>query len=90
MKRYPKILRRITKYRDFKVMKKPKFDITKLMELHQGGGEDEGAALGRPEAEEAQLRPHHLNKTNGPLQGSVRGFLNRGCRIPQENSRLEH
>ena len=36
------------------VMKKPKFDITKLMELHQGGGEDEGAALGRPEGEEAQ------------------------------------
>merc|ERR1719335_820921 len=37
-----------------KVLKKPKFDITKLMELHQGGDEDAGAAIGRPEAEEAQ------------------------------------
>merc|ERR1711868_251088 len=41
--------------RKVKILKKPKFDITKLMELHQGGdGDDEGAALGRPEAEEAQ------------------------------------
>merc|ERR1719321_1824660 len=41
--------------RKVKIMKKPKFDITKLMELHQGGdGEDEGAALGRPENEEAK------------------------------------
>jgi len=40
--------------RKVKILKKPKFDITKLMELHQGdGGEDEGAALGRPETEEA-------------------------------------
>ena len=37
-----------------KVNHKPKFDITKLMEMHADGGEDEGAALGRPEAEEAQ------------------------------------
>jgi len=37
-----------------KVLKKPKFDITRLMELHQGGEEDAGAAIGRPEAEEAQ------------------------------------
>merc|ERR1719326_1243152 len=41
--------------RKVKIIKKPKFDITKLMELHaDGGGDDEGAALGRPEAEEAQ------------------------------------
>jgi small subunit ribosomal protein S3Ae len=41
--------------RKVKIMKKPKFDITKLMELHQGGdAEDEGAALGRPETEEAK------------------------------------
>lgn len=41
--------------RKVKILKKPKFDITKLMELHDNaGGEDEGAALGRPEAEEAQ------------------------------------
>merc|ERR1719454_583500 len=40
--------------RKVKILKKPKFDITKLMELHAGGDEDEGAALGRPEAEEAK------------------------------------
>merc|ERR1712164_52838 len=41
--------------RKVKILKKPKFDITKLMELHaDGGGEDEGAALGRPEAEDAK------------------------------------
>merc|ERR1719199_68705 len=37
--------------RKVKILKKPKFDITKLMELHAGGDEDEGAALGRPENE---------------------------------------
>merc|ERR1719171_582172 len=38
-----------------KILKKPKFDITKLMEQHAGGdAEDEGAALGRPENEEAK------------------------------------
>jgi len=41
--------------RKVKIVKKPKFDITKLMEMHaDAGGEDEGAAFGRPEAEEAQ------------------------------------
>jgi len=36
--------------RKVKILKKPKFDITKLMELHNdAGGEDEGAALGRPD-----------------------------------------
>jgi len=41
--------------RKVKIIKKPKFDITKLMEMHADtGGEDEGAAIGRPEAEEAQ------------------------------------
>jgi len=40
--------------RKVKILKKPKFDITKLMELHADtGGEDEGAALGRPENEDA-------------------------------------
>merc|ERR1712139_635170 len=39
--------------RKCKILKKPKFDITKLMELHADGGEDEGAALGRPENEDA-------------------------------------
>jgi len=39
--------------RKVKIVKKPKFDITKLMEMHADGGEDEGAALGRPEAEDA-------------------------------------
>jgi small subunit ribosomal protein S3Ae len=41
--------------RKIKIIKKPKFDITKLMELHQDtGDEDAGAALGRPEAEDAK------------------------------------
>merc|ERR1712066_325396 len=41
--------------RKVKILKKPKFDITKLMELHNDtGGEDAGAAFGRPEAEEAK------------------------------------
>jgi len=41
--------------RKVKILKKPKFDITKLMEQHAGGdAEDEGAALGRPELEEAK------------------------------------
>merc|ERR1712139_457839 len=41
--------------RKVKILKKPKFDITKLMELHQDSGDhDAGAALGRPEAENAQ------------------------------------
>merc|ERR1719503_75407 len=40
--------------RKVKIIKKPKFDITKLMEMHaDSGGDDEGAALGRPEAEDA-------------------------------------
>merc|ERR1719197_213319 len=41
--------------RKVKILKKPKFDITKLMELHQDTGDhDAGAAIGRPENEEAQ------------------------------------
>jgi len=40
--------------RKVKILKKPKFDITKLMEMHQDSGEDQGAAFGRPEAEEAK------------------------------------
>jgi len=40
--------------RKVKILKKPKFDITKLMELHNEVGEDEGAALGRPENDEAK------------------------------------
>merc|ERR1719281_1034189 len=40
--------------RKVKVLKKPKFDITKFMELHTGGDGDSGNLLSRPEAEEAQ------------------------------------
>merc|ERR1711971_1261023 len=41
--------------RKVKILKKPKFDITKLMEMHQDSGDhDAGAAIGRPEAEDAK------------------------------------
>merc|ERR1719159_394741 len=40
--------------RKVKLLKKPKFDITKLMEMHADTGDDEGAAFGRPELEEAK------------------------------------
>merc|ERR1719440_1150770 len=40
--------------RKVKVLKKPKFDITRLMELHGDSGGDEGMAMLRPEGDEAQ------------------------------------
>merc|ERR1712113_1043383 len=39
--------------RKVKIIKKPKFDITKFMELHQDTGDDYGKSIGRPEAEDA-------------------------------------
>merc|ERR1712060_115579 len=43
----------IRKIRKKKLIKKPKFDITKLMELHGDGDGDAGVEMVRPEAEDA-------------------------------------
>jgi len=40
--------------RKVKILKKPKFDITKFMELHGDSGGDAGAEMMRPEADEAK------------------------------------
>jgi len=40
--------------RKVKMLKKPKFDLTKLMELHQNSGDDHGMEMIREEAEGAQ------------------------------------
>ena len=37
--------------RKVKVLKKPRFDLTKLMEMHSGMGEDTGAAMDKAAAE---------------------------------------
>jgi len=42
-----------TLIRKVKILKKPKFDITKLMELHGDSGEDGGVPMGAAEGEEA-------------------------------------
>ena len=70
-----------------KILKKPKFDITKLMELHADTGEDEGAALGRPENDEAkntltaEVQLHLPNEVFG-FFGRPHSFLLKGLGAP--------
>lgn len=43
--------------RKVKVLKKPKFDVSKLMELHADTPEDTGAKVARPENEKVNVKP---------------------------------
>jgi small subunit ribosomal protein S3Ae len=40
--------------RKVKVLKKPRFDLTKLMEMHTGMGEDKGAQMDKADAEKKE------------------------------------
>ena len=40
--------------RKVKVLKKPRFDLTKLMEMHSGMGEDKGAQMDKADAEKKE------------------------------------
>ena len=40
--------------RKVKVLKKPRFDLTKLMEMHSSMGEDTGAAMDKAAAEKKE------------------------------------
>jgi small subunit ribosomal protein S3Ae len=60
--------------RKAKVLKKPKFDVVKLMEMHDSSNapEDTGAAVDRPEGEEKD-QPDHVLDTEAPAEEGVAG-----------------
>ncbi|DAZ95423.1 TPA: hypothetical protein N0F65_006313 [Lagenidium giganteum] len=54
--------------RKCKIMKKPKFDLVRLMELHEGGAEEKGAKVARPEDQLVEsLRCEHTKVLFGDL-----------------------